>query len=99
MVRHGSVHFQSVQRLDSRCGCASGVCIGVLAPIGWRISAIAACIFAVSQRHREAVMWYAALPELMVFFFVLLSLLCWVRWLQSPRGSEAAYICTMAAYI
>jgi hypothetical protein len=44
-------------------------------------------------------MWYAALPELMVFFFVLLSLLCWVRWLQSPRGSEAAYICTMAAYI
>jgi hypothetical protein len=65
--------------------------------IGWRISALAACMFAVSQRHHEAVIWYAALPELMVFLFVLLSFHCWLQWLESPSG--LIYLCTFAAYV
>ena len=55
--------------------------------VGWRVSALAACFFAVSQRHSEAVIWFAAVPELLVFLFSLLSFLFWVSWLETPRGS------------
>ena len=37
--------------------------------IGWRISALAACIFAIGQRKSEAVVWISAMPEFLVFFF------------------------------
>ena len=66
--------------------------LGAWRPIGWRISALAACFFAVSQRHSEAVIWYAALPELLVFFFSLASFLCWVHWLQSDTDQAIAYV-------
>jgi hypothetical protein len=59
--------------------------LGVWKPIGWRISALAAAYFAFSQRHSEAVIWFAAVPELLVFFFVLTGLLLWIRWLQADR--------------
>ncbi|MEO8131318.1 MAG: hypothetical protein ABI822_29750 [Bryobacteraceae bacterium] len=72
--------------------------MGMWRPIGWRVSAVAACFFAVSQRHHEAVIWYAALPELLVFFFILLSFLSWVRWLQSESGSTAPYWASFAFY-
>jgi hypothetical protein len=53
---------------------------------------LAACFFAVSQRHSEAVIWYAALPELLVFLFSLASFLCWVQWVQSNTGQAIAYL-------
>jgi hypothetical protein len=59
--------------------------MGVWRPIGWRVSALAACYFAVSQRHHEAVIWYAALPELLVFFFCILSFLAGVMQLFARR--------------
>ncbi len=52
--------------------------------IGWRMSFAAACFFAVYQRPQEAVIWYAALPELLVFLFVAGGLLCWLRYLREP---------------
>ncbi len=77
--------------------------MGMWRPIGWRVAGVAACFFAVSQRHQEAVMWYAALPELLVFCFGLLSFLFWVGWLQSERKSSAVYwgsfVCFMAALL
>lgn len=73
--------------------------MGMWRPIGWRVSAVAACFFAVSQRHHEAVIWYAAVPELLVFFFVLLSFLFWVRWLQSESASRAVYWLAFACYV
>jgi len=48
--------------------------------IGWRVSAIAAGAFAVFEAPQEAVVWYAALPELLVFTFSLLSFIAWVKW-------------------
>lgn len=66
-------------------------CLGAWRPIGWRVSGAAACFFAVSQRHSEAVIWHAALPELMVFFFSLASFLCWVHWLQASRNRQLGY--------
>lgn len=52
-------------------------------------SLIAAGFFAVHMGHQEAVMWYAALPELLLFFFCALFLLSWNSFLR--RGSEWQY--------
>jgi glycosyltransferase involved in cell wall biosynthesis len=61
--------------------------LGFWRVVGWRVSALAACFFAVSQRHSEAVIWFAAVPELLVFLFSLTSFLFWILWLDSPRRS------------
>ena len=47
--------------------------------IGWRVSVPAAVFFAVHEGHQEAVVWSAALPELLVFFFGVGSLLAWMQ--------------------
>ena len=57
--------------------------LGLWRPIGWRVSALAAAIFAVGSQKQEAVMWYAALPELLAFTFGISSLLCFLVWVQS----------------
>lgn len=43
---------------------------------------MAAIVFAMQERHHEAVVWYASLPELLVFTFVLTTMLLWIRWLR-----------------
>ncbi len=73
--------------------------LGFWRPVGWRVSAIAACFFAVSQRHNEAVIWYAAVPELLVFLFSLASFLCWVHWLQSGPRSLKSYACAIGCFL
>src|SRR5262249_11296918 len=52
--------------------------LGAARSIGWRLSALTAIMFAVQERHHEAIVWYAALPELLVFMFVLTTLLLWL---------------------
>lgn len=64
--------------------------------IGWRISAVAACVFAIGQRKSEAVVWISAMPELLVFFFVLLGFLSFIDWLQTRRAS--AYVATLLCF-
>ena len=73
--------------------------LGFWKPIGWRVSALAACYFAVSQRHSEAVIWFSAVPELLVFFFVLASFGFWVRWLQSERLRLDLYGAALLSYV
>lgn len=53
--------------------------------IGWRISWPAAVFFAIYEGHQEAVVWSAALPELLVFFFALLCLLFWLGVMETRR--------------
>ncbi|MFN7925649.1 MAG: hypothetical protein U0Q16_36450 [Bryobacteraceae bacterium] len=65
--------------------------------IGWRVSTAAACYFAVYQGHQEAVIWYAALPELLVFGFSMMSVLCWMHWLESRRVS--IYAAALGLYV
>ncbi len=65
--------------------------LGAWRAIGWRVSAVAAAFFAFYEGHQEAVMWYAALPELLVFFFGLAALVAWVIWLESGGGRRGAY--------
>jgi len=73
--------------------------LGSWRPIGWKVAALAAGFFAVSQRHSEAVIWYAAVPELLVFVFSLASFLCWVHWLQSRSHRAAAYAGAFVFYL
>lgn len=70
--------------------------LGCWKPVGWPVAALAAGFFAVSQRHSEAVVWFAALPELLVFAGVLGGLLCWLRWLRV--GGWAAYAATIVFF-
>jgi hypothetical protein len=60
--------------------------LGAWRLIGWRISAVAAAFFAVQEGHQEAVMWYSANVELLMFLFGTLSLLCWVRVVERKSG-------------
>jgi len=55
--------------------------------IGWRLSLVAAFIFAVRERHHEAVVWYAALHEPLVLLFILVAVLCLVQRLEGGRGA------------
>lgn len=64
--------------------------------IGPRVALPAAAFFAVHEGHQEAVIWYAALPELLVFTFVLLCLLAWIRWLET--GRRVWYAAALAAF-
>jgi len=50
------------------------------------------------ERYYQAVIWYAALPELLVFCFILLTLLFWVRWLQSAKPSAMAWVGALACF-
>jgi hypothetical protein len=61
------------------------ILLGRWRPIGFTLSVPAALLWGLLERHHEAVMWYAALPEQLVFFFVLLALLCWLEWWQSGK--------------
>jgi hypothetical protein len=55
-----------------------------------RLSSIAALLFAVFQAPQEAVMWLAAMNETLSGFFVLLTLLFWVR--ERPRLAALAFL-------
>lgn len=59
--------------------------LGVWRPIGFVLSIPAAFIFAFVERPHEAVIWYAALPELLVFTFTLLALVTWIQHCQTGR--------------
>jgi hypothetical protein len=73
--------------------------LGVWRPVGWKLSTAAACVFAIAQRHHEAVIWYAALPELLVFFFGMSAFLCWVMWIQVERSRPAWYAGALACFV
>jgi hypothetical protein len=60
-------------------------------------SGIAAAFFAVYQAHQEAVMWYAALPELLLFFFCACFLLSWNSFLR--RESNVQYVLAMLWFV
>lgn len=48
---------------------------------------VGAAFFAVYEGHQEAVIWFAAVPELLVFLFVAAALLFWIGWVQQGRWS------------
>jgi len=75
--------------------------LGLRLGVGRRMALCAAAFFAVYEGHQEAVMWYASLPELLVFFFSFSTLLLWSLWLSSKRVwyYPAALICFCLALV
>jgi hypothetical protein len=72
--------------------------LGLWKPVGWRLSALAAAFFAIAEGHQEAIIWYAALPEMLVFTFLMAAFLAWAAWLQSERRKPALYAFALAAF-
>lgn len=60
--------------------------LGIWKRVGFLLSIPAAIFFALREAHQEAVIWVAALPELLAFVFVLLALLAWIRWMDTRRA-------------
>jgi hypothetical protein len=50
--------------------------------IGWGVAIPAGVFFGLCEGHQEAVIWVAALPELLVFFFVLVGIHAWLQGLK-----------------
>lgn len=65
--------------------------------IGWRLSFAAAAFFAIYQGHQEAVIWYAAQPELLLFLFALGTVWLWLRWLE--RKHWGWYAASLASFV
>src|SRR5689334_6688632 len=61
------------------------VALGSWRLIGRRVALVAAGFFTVFEGHQEAVMWYSAANELLQFFFGLLCVLSWVKFIQAPN--------------
>jgi len=77
--------------------CSLVVLLGFWRPFGFRLSVPAACIFAFLQRPHEAVIWYAALPELLVFTFTIAALVAWI--LHCNTGKGYWFVLSMASFL
>ena len=53
--------------------------------IGYVISSWAAAFFAIQEGHQEAVMWYSACNELLLFLFGISCLLAWLRAIEKKE--------------
>jgi hypothetical protein len=56
--------------------------LGAWKLIGRKVAMIAACFFSVFEGHQEAVMWYSAMMEILLFLFGVGALVCFVEWLR-----------------
>ncbi len=74
--------------------CLLIAALGCWKAIGWRVSVPAAAFFAVFEGPQEAVIWFAASPELHVFAFLLGGILCWIR-----RWTVASLACFVLALL
>ena len=77
--------------------CSLVILLGFWRPIGFALSVPAACIFAFLQRPHEAVIWYAALPELLVFTFTMGALVAWIFHCNTHRWHWFGF--SMAAFL
>ncbi len=73
--------------------------LGFWSVVGWRISTLAACLFAVRQHHHEAIIWYAALPELLVFLFTMLCLHLWLGAVCSVTLNKIHYALAFVCFL
>lgn len=73
--------------------------LGRWQPIGYRAALPAALFFALYEGHQEAVVWVAALPELLVFFFSLLTLHAWIRWSEARFAGWTMPVLATAGFL
>ena len=76
--------------------------LGSWTVIGWPVATAAAGFFAIYEGHQEAVMWYSASSELLLFSCAALSLLFWIWFTQDARKLHwylASLICFALALL
>ncbi len=73
------------------------ISLGQFSKIGYRVSIPAGLLWGYNERHHEAVMWYASLPEQLVFSFVLLTLFAWLKWWQQDK--PIYYVASLGAFL
>ncbi|MDQ6758350.1 MAG: hypothetical protein M3Z32_00625 [Acidobacteriota bacterium] len=73
--------------------------LGSWAVIGWKRSFAAAVFFAVAEGHQEAVIWYAAVPELLVFLFSATTFLAFVWSITHERWRSICYVTALASFV
>jgi hypothetical protein len=56
--------------------------LGIWKPVGQKLALIAAGFFAVVEGHQEAVMWYSAVMETLLFLFGMGAFLFFIQWLN-----------------
>jgi len=64
--------------------------------IGWRAAAFGAAFFGIQIAPQEAVIWFAAVPELLQMLFALLAAHAWLLWL---RGGKRRYYGASLAFL
>jgi hypothetical protein len=87
--------FYSFSILLHVSNCLLMYALGRWPLIGFRVSAWAAAFFAVHEGHQEAVMWYSAGNELLLFFFGSLTLLGWLLFLEGGRARRRWYAASL----
>lgn len=82
--------FWTVDLLLHVVNCWLIALLGRWPRLGWQWSVTAAGFFAVYEGHQEAVVWHAAVPELLVFLFCLLAMHAWLDWIRSGKWWQYA---------
>lgn len=67
--------------------------------LGYRVTLAAATFFAVYEGHQEAIVWVAALPELLMVLFALLALHAWIAWARAELAGWRGAALVAAAYL
>jgi len=89
--------FYGVSILLHVVNCLLLYALGRWQVIGSRVSAWSAAFFAIYDGHQEAIMWFSACNELLLFLFGAMSLLSWLRFLED-RGRRW-YIWSLCFFI
>jgi hypothetical protein len=61
------------------------VLFGSIPAIGYRRAFLVALAFLLMNGYQEAIIWVAAVHDLLVFGFAMASLLCWIHWLRTRK--------------
>lgn len=91
--------FYAVGILLHICNCWLLYALGRWPIISPRVSLWSAAFFAVYEGHQEAVMWYSACNELLLFLFGMLALLCWLIFLDRERTRWRWYGASLCFFI
>jgi hypothetical protein len=90
--------YRAASLLLHICNCwlLFGLCLSwpILRPAAF----YAVAFFAVHEGHQEAVMWFSAINELLMFFFGLAALACWAKSSAAERPSWKLEILSAALF-
>jgi hypothetical protein len=91
--------FYSVSILLHILNCCLVFALGRSPVVGFQVSKWSAAFFAIYEGHQEAVMWYSASNELLLFFFGTLSLLCWLIFIEQEKPRRRWYLASIGFFV